>query len=49
VINDYLDWQFAINGGHNTVGFHMALVREERPMPTLAQAREALTSLRGAV
>lgn len=48
VISDYLDWQYAINGGFSTEGFHKALVREERPMPTLHQAREAVARLRAA-
>lgn len=46
VIHDYLDWQYAINGAARTVEFHRQLVREDRPMPTLTEAREAIARLR---
>ncbi len=45
-LQNYLDWQYAINGGFGTASFHRTLVREERPMPTLYEAREAVARLR---
>jgi hypothetical protein len=46
VIADYLDWSYAIHGGYPSEQFHRALIEENRPMPTLAMAREALDRLK---
>ncbi len=46
-VKNYLDWQYAIHGGTATGETHAALVREERPCPTLAEARAAMSRLEG--
>jgi hypothetical protein len=48
LVNDYLDWQYAVNGGFGTGDFHAQLVREDRPMPSLVQVREAVAGARAA-
>jgi hypothetical protein len=47
-IRDYLDWQKAIHGGGSTVEMYRALVDEERPCPTVDEARDALAALAAA-
>lgn len=47
IVRNYLDWQFAIYGGHESAAFHQVLVMQERPRPTLDEARAALDRVEG--
>lgn len=45
IVTDYLAWQHALRGGGSTEDEHRALVKEDRPKPTLEEAQAAAARL----
>ena len=45
VVRNFLDWEYATHGSFRTEEFHRTLVATKRPMPTIDEARVAMTRI----
>lgn len=45
VVRNYLEWKLAVHGGGSTLEAHRQLVVENRPMPAIDEALDAISRI----